>query len=165
MITIKKAQSDDFMAIAKLDAVVWNDDGINRNYIADGEHAWRKWVDFSLVYYAENKQGEKVAAIVAFPTIKNGWCIHKLFVAQNYRQLGIAKSLMQHVLNDIDRLEKKVFLTVAPANACAINLYELFGFKIKKLHHGFYRDHEDRYMMKRPVQWADAIQRKLKMVG
>lgn len=161
MITLHKAKTNDFMSIAQLDAIVWQQKEDSRHFIVDGEHAWKKWVEYAMVFYAKNTIGEKVGAIVAFPTLRNGWCIHKIFVHPDYRQYGIGKGLMHNVLQDIDRKEYKIFLTVAPENTYAIKLYEDLGFKKKKLHTGYYRSHEDRYIMERPVQWADCKENKL----
>lgn len=161
MITLHKAEDKDFMSIAHLDAIAWKQENDNRDFIVDGEHAWKKWVEYAMVFYAQNEAGEKIGAIVAFPTMKSGWCIHKIFVHPEYRQHGIGKGLMLKVLREVDRKEYKIFLTVAPENIYAIKLYENLGFKKKQLHQGYYRSNEDRYIMKRPVQWADSQKNKL----
>ena len=155
MIKIKKARTKDFMSIARLDTVIWNQENVDRSFMVDGEHIWKKWVEYALVFCAKNPQGLIVGAVVAFPTIKNGWCIHKLFVVEEYRQDGIGHALISRVLEEIDRQESKVFLSVSPENTGAIKLYQRLGFVKVELHKGYYREDEHRFIMVRPVQWAD----------
>jgi ribosomal protein S18 acetylase RimI-like enzyme len=40
-----------------------------------------------------------------------------------------------------------VLLTVDPSNAAAVQLYRNFGFQVRELVKGYYRPHEDRYLM------------------
>lgn len=57
--------------------------------------------------------------------------LFKIYVDAEYRQLGIAKRLIQEILarvRDIDDLEQ-VNLTVIPTNQHAKKLYEQFGFR------------------------------------
>lgn len=152
---IEKATADDFISIARLDELVWSKGEIDRSFMVDGEHAWRKWIDYALVFIAKDQQGKIVGAVVAFPTINDGWCIHKIFVIEAYRRDGIGRKLVSRILSEIDRKESRVFLSVDPKNCHAIKLYESLGFVKKELHKSYYRKHEHRYIMVRPVQWSD----------
>jgi phosphinothricin acetyltransferase len=78
MINYQKAKISDFLYIAKLDREAWKQ---NRNpeFIPDGEHVWRVWVEHALVFCA--KQNEKIiGGAVAFPCSPL-----KIFPSQNIR--------------------------------------------------------------------------------
>jgi ribosomal protein S18 acetylase RimI-like enzyme len=57
---------------------------------------------------------------------------------------GLGSALMQAALS---RAVTDVLLTVDPENAPAVQLYRNFGFDIRERVAGYYRPHEDRYVM------------------
>lgn len=147
MILIGPAKVSDFLQIAALDRIVW---AKNRNseFIPDGEHAWRLWVEYSLVFVA--KDGDQVVgAILAFPCKTGQWCIHKVFVDPPYRKRGVGCRLFAELLKELDLLRVDCFLTVDPKNQAALRLYEQWGFRERKFVAGYYRPAEDRYVLTR----------------
>jgi len=144
---IRRANSDDFLTIAALDRESWR---INRNseFIPDGEHAWRLWAEYAIVFCAEEKN-EVIGAILAFPCLNGKYCVHKVFVKIEARGRGISSSLFDVLLKEIDTLGVESFLTVDPINSAAISLYGKWGFTEKKFVKGFYRQSEDRYVLTR----------------
>lgn len=143
----KKAKPDDFLSIAALDRRAWLSNRYSE-FIPDGEHAWRIWVEHALVYIAE-ENGTVIGAILAFPCVSGPWCVHKVFVAHEKRGLGIGTQLFDVLLNDLDRLGTPSFLTVDPVNERALNLYEKWGFTDRTFVKGYYRPHEDRFVLTR----------------
>jgi ribosomal protein S18 acetylase RimI-like enzyme len=147
---IGRAIPSDFADIAALDRVAWRTSH-HGTYIPDGEHAWRIWCEHALTYVARDG-GRVVGAILAFPCLDGRFCLHKVMVARDRRGRGIGSDLFRALLAELDGREAATFLTVSPANAAALALYEKWGFTGRKLVHGYYRPQEDRYVMTRPPQ-------------
>lgn len=145
--TFEKARIADFLSIAALDRTAWQQNRIS-NFIPDGEHVWRLWVEHALVYSA--KDGDTViGAILAFPCVSSIYCVHKVFVEQSYRGQDVGTKLFEMLLCEIDKLKVKCFLTVDPTNEAALRLYAKWGFTEKKYIKGYYRANEDRYVLSR----------------
>lgn len=144
---ITPAQTTDFLAIAELDREAWKDNN-HAEFIPDGEHVWRIWVEHALVFCAK-QESEIIGAILAFPTKQNQYCTHKVFVRKDYREKGIGSALFKALLSEIDALKAMTFLTVDPANQSALALYEKWGFTSREFVKGFYREQEDRYVLSR----------------
>ncbi|MDA0710669.1 MAG: GNAT family N-acetyltransferase [bacterium] len=151
---IRKAETRDFIPIAALDREAWKENR-NSQFIPDGEHVWRLWMEHALVYCAEN-DGQIVGAILAFPSIKGIYCIHKVFVSSACRGTGIGSELFSVLLNEIDKKQAEAFLTVDPDNSAAISLYSKWGFTDQLHVKGYYREEEDRLVLTRH---ANAIKR------
>ncbi len=147
MLGFEQATIRDFLQIAELDRNSWQD---NRNFefIPDGEHVWRLWVEHGLVYTAK-QEVDVVGAIVAFPGKSGIWCLHKVFVAPEHRGQGVAMQLLGYLLQALDEIGADCFLTVDPENDSALNLYEKLGFSEKKYIKGYYRPYEDRLVLTR----------------
>lgn len=149
-IAIDAATGRDFLAIAGLDRRAWLD---NRNpeFIPDGEHAWRLWVDGAHVFVA--RDGDVVVgAILAFPMLDGALCVHKVMVDKAYRGRGIGARLFEALLARVDHDGgADCFLTVDPANLSALRLYENWGFTERRFVPGYYRENEDRYVLTRPA--------------
>jgi ribosomal protein S18 acetylase RimI-like enzyme len=143
-----RASSRDFLAIAALDRQAWKASA-HADFIPDGEHVWRIWVDGALVYVAR-RDSAVLGALLAFPVISGAYCIHKVMVASDWRKQGIGSRLFEILLGEIDRQgDKECFLTVDPANIAALRLYAKWGFTGKRFVSGFYREQEDRYVLTR----------------
>lgn len=146
--TICEAVPQDFLAVAALDRIAWPVEP--DVFIPDGEHAWRLWCEHATVLIAKLAAGkvpdsqEVLGALLMFPT-KHGDCfLHKIMVHPEARGRGIGSALMKAGLA---RATTKTLLTVNPENAAAVRLYQNFGFEIRELVPGYYRAHEDRYIM------------------
>jgi len=144
-----RAKSGDFLAIAALDRQAWKS-CINSEFIPDGEHAWRIWVDWALVYIARRNL-ELVGAVLAFPVITGAYCVHKVMIVDGCRGWGIGSRLFEILLAEIDEQGgAECFLTVDPANSVALRLYAKWGFTERQFAPGYYREQEDRYVLTRP---------------
>lgn len=152
MISYSRAEIQDFLAIAKLDREAWDLDR-NAQYIPDGEHAWRLWVEHALVMKAEYS-GEITGAILAFPCSSGAWCIHKVFVRWDQRARGIGSKLLEVLLVEIDKIGVDCFLTVDPANTRAVRLYRKWGFTEEEFVEGYYRQNEDRLVLTRRAEFV-----------
>ena len=145
---ILEAQPRDFLRVAALDRIAWPQEP--DVFIPDGEHAWRLWCEHATVLIAKLSErevsgsGHIAGALLMFPT-KQGECfLHKIMVHPDSRGLGIGSALMRAGLS---RTTVKTLLTVNPQNQTAVRLYQNFGFEIRELVPGYYRPHEDRYIM------------------
>jgi ribosomal protein S18 acetylase RimI-like enzyme len=148
-LTILPAEPKDFLPIAALDRIAWVQTG--EPFIADGEHVWRVWCQYATVLVARLPQGENLrdsgdiaGALVVFPTRQGEQFLHKIMVHPDRRGAGIGTALMRAAL---EQAAAAVLLTVDPANAAAVQLYRNFGFEVRKHVRGYYREHEDRYLM------------------
>ena len=146
-----RAEIKDTLPIAALDRVAWLGNR-NSDFIPDGEHAWRLWVEHALMFCAFDKRGALTGAILAFPSVTDMYCLHKVFVDPAARGKGVGSQLFSLLLADIDQHQAPCFLTVDPENNAAMRLYEKWGFTDKAFVAGYYRSHEDRYVMTRPAQ-------------
>ncbi|MBF0347916.1 MAG: GNAT family N-acetyltransferase [Magnetococcales bacterium] len=145
---ICKAGIHDFLEIAALDRVAWEEND-HHDFIPDGEHVWRIWVEHALVYCAKDERGRIIGAILSFPGIDNIYCVHKVFVGKEERKKGIASALFMGLLREIDKISVDCFLTVDPVNKEAIRVYDRFGFHEKVFIKGYYRSNEDRFVLTR----------------
>ena len=142
---IRRAIPADFSELATLDREVWQ----NFEFIPDGEHVWRIWTEHAVVFCAE-ADSRIVGAILAFPCVSGSYCIHKVFVKDEFRGKGLGSQLVELLLTDLDKENLVCFLTVDPANKAATTLYEKWGFTERKFVKGYYRSDEDRYVLSRP---------------
>jgi [ribosomal protein S18]-alanine N-acetyltransferase len=146
-VRIRRARPRDSLAVAALDRVAWRDNA-HSAFVPDGEHVWRIWCEHALTFVA-CRGTRVVGAILAFPCVRGGYCLHKVMVAGGCRGQGIATRLMRALLHALDRRRVNVFLTVDPANRPALQLYRTWGFTSGRLVRGFYRRQEDRLVLSR----------------
>ena len=146
-IAYQQAEPSDFLEVAALDREAWKQNR-NSEYIPDGEHVWRIWMEHALAYTAK-EAGTVVGAILAFPCISQQWFVHKVFVALEKRGRGIGSQLFGILLAEIDSIEADCFLTVDPAYGDTIRFYEKLGFVEKSFFPGYYRANEDRFVLTR----------------
>ena len=144
---IRRATESDFLAIAALDREAWQDNA-HPEFIPDGEHVWRAWVEHAIVYCAYERE-TLGGAILAFPCVGGYYWLHKIFVQSGHRGKGVASGLMRALLAEVDRLGKDILLTVDPQNEKALRLYESWGFTERRFVKGYYRECEDRYVLTR----------------
>lgn len=72
---------------------------------------------------------------------------------KNYRNRGIAKKLLEHIISNIDN--KPLTLEVRTSNIAAINLYEQFGFEKVGIRKNYYTHNniiEDAIIMTRMIK-------------
>ncbi|MBU0629787.1 MAG: ribosomal protein S18-alanine N-acetyltransferase [Candidatus Margulisbacteria bacterium] len=95
--------------------------------------------------YLVAREGNKVVGYIGIEKILDETHIINMAVDPDYRGKGIAKRLMQHVLNDDDVF----FLEVRTSNDQAKKVYERYGFKIISTRKAYYPDGEDALVMRR----------------
>jgi ribosomal-protein-alanine N-acetyltransferase len=95
--------------------------------------------------YLLAKDDSKVIGYIGIEKILDEVHIINMAIDPDYRQQGIGKRLMQHVLND----EEVFFLEVRVSNESAKGIYEKYGFKVINIRKGYYADGEDAYVMRR----------------
>ncbi len=95
--------------------------------------------------YLLAKDENKVVGYIGIEKILDEVHIINMAVDPDYRQQGIGKRLMQHVLND----EEVFFLEVRVSNENAKKIYEKYGFKVINIRKGYYADGEDAFVMRR----------------
>ena len=146
---IGPALTGDFLSVAALDRIAWPTEPAT--FIPDGEHIWRVWSEHGTLLVARVSDedvlphsGSIAGALVMFPTHGSELFLHKIMVHPACRGYGLGTALMQHALDLVDR---PVLLTVDPENSAAVQLYRGFGFEIREQVAGYYRPHEDRYIM------------------
>lgn len=143
----RKAKTTEFTDIARLDRVAWLE-SFKGEFIPDGEHVWRIWVEYALTFVAV-EEGKIVGVSLAFPCNDGKYDVHKLFVAKEHRGKGIGTELMRILIDGLDTLKVDSFLTVYPKNLPAIALYNKLGFSDKKFEKDFYGEDEDRFVLTR----------------
>lgn len=148
-VCIESAKATDYLKVAALDRLAWP--VVPEVFIPDGEHIWRVWSDTATLLVARCADGAMLpgsddiaGALVQFPTQSGELFLHKIMVHPDCRGTGIGTELMKAALAQAD---VPVVLTVDPNNAPAVGLYQSLGFTIRELIRGFYRPHEDRYLM------------------
>ena len=154
--SIRVARDNEFLDVAALDRMAWP--SANDTFIPDGEHIWRVWCDYATLLVAVVQERGPLSesnliagALVMFPTRFHEQVLHKIMVHPICRGSGIGKALMKAALSGA---EVPVLLTVDPDNNAAVQLYEQFGFRVRKRIDGYYRPHEDRLIMAyQPSAW------------
>ncbi len=148
---IERAQPRDFLAIAALDRVAWQASP-DSEFIPDGEHVWRIWCEHAFTFIARGADGGVLGAVVAFPCVDGGYCLHKAMVAEAARGQGLGGRLFEALFAALDAKGAACFLTVFPGNANAIKLYRNWGFSQEVFAAGYYRENEDRLVLTRPAR-------------
>ena len=147
---IEAAKSTDYLNVAALDRIAWPI--VPDVFIPDGEHIWRVWSDVATLLIARQANDapplsgshDIAGALVQFPTKRGELFLHKIMVHPDCRGAGIGTQLMRAALAQAN---VPVLLTVDPQNAPAVKLYQSLGFTVREHIRGFYRPHEDRYLM------------------
>ena len=80
--------------------------------------------------------------------LKNNGHLVSIAISKNYRQLGIASTLLSHSMKKIKKYKIDEFvLEVRVSNYEAINLYKKFDFQTHSIKEKYYRDGENAYYM------------------
>jgi len=148
-IRIEPAHATDYLNVAALDRLAWPI--VPEVFIPDGEHIWRVWSDTATLLVARRiddpplpESHDIAGALVQFPTKRGELFLHKIMVHPDCRGTGVGTELMKAALAQAN---VPVLLTVDPNNTPAVKLYQSLGFTIREHIRGFYRPHEDRYLM------------------
>ncbi len=145
-IEYRKVLPNDFLQISEIDRLSWKENE-NSEFIPDGEHAWRLWCEYAVVFGCFKDDRIIGAALTFKSEFEELYAIHKIFVLNEHRGEGHGSALMEMTLDYINEKKSRAFLTVDPQNKNAIALYTKMGFTQKKLVKGYYRNYEDRFIM------------------
>lgn len=147
-ISIKSAEINDFLEISALDRSVWGENK-DAQFVPDGEHIWRLWVEYALVYCAVH-DNKIIGVILAFPAKDSStYLLHKLFIDYSFRNKGVGKMLFSALCEKLDLLNVNCSLTTASENKRMMAMCEEFGFTKKVFIKAYYRPEEDRFFITR----------------
>lgn len=105
-----------------------------------------------LNHYVAEKDGKIVGFYISSQVLDEVE-IFTIAVNQDYKNMGIATSLLNHlVATSIANNMKEIWLEVSTKNLAAINLYKKFGFEIMGIRKNYYQKvGEDAYNMKKEL--------------
>jgi [ribosomal protein S18]-alanine N-acetyltransferase len=105
---VRRATPDDLLDVAALDRSAWSRNA-ESEFIPDGEHAWRIWIEDSLVLVAEGDD-MIIGCALAFAGLDGTICLHKIFVRDNQRGHGVGRELLAEVSRFCDTEKRTVWL-------------------------------------------------------
>jgi len=95
------------------------------------------------------KSNETVVGIAAYRVREKGSIyISNVAVDPAFRRLGIARLVMEHIL-DINKNARRIELVTHPENEHALRLYVSLGFAIESLRENYFGDGEPRLVLAR----------------
>ena len=145
---VKKAGIEDFLEIARLDREAWKENR-HSEHIPDGEHIWRLWVEYSTVFVAV-VSGRIVGAAALFKADEGClYLLHKIFIVREFRDRKIGHLIFLAIGEFLDRSRCDCLLTTDPVNERMLHLCEKFGFLEKTFARSYYRENEDRFVLRR----------------
>ncbi|QMU61572.1 MAG: GNAT family N-acetyltransferase [Gammaproteobacteria bacterium] len=147
-LVVSWAAINDFLEIAELDRISWLHNR-NSEFIPDGEHVWRHWVEHGYVCVA--KQNQEIAGVaLSFASTRPKFhFLHKVFLAKSYTGQGVGRKLLKVLCEKYDENKISVQLTTDTNNMAMQCLAERMGFSEKELVKGYYRENEDRWVYTR----------------
>ena len=155
MITIRKALIPEFINISELDRNAWTENR-ESEFIPDGEHIWRLWVEYALTFVACDNN-EIIGAGVSIPTNDPKLqYVHKLMFSSSHRGKGIGTKLLSSMTQVFDEDGIYSMLSTDPENKAMQRVSEKCGFNEREFIKGYYRPSEDRWIYKRAPQDNDS---------
>jgi ribosomal-protein-alanine N-acetyltransferase len=140
---IKPARVEEMAILAKLEQQIFQT-------VVYPEFFFRQahdlWPDFLLLAWFN---GELAGYLLAAPSQHGVESIGilSLGVASEYRGYGIGKALMQHFLQHCPVQTRRLWLTVSPDNAAALQLYQQLGFNNEQYCPDYYGVGEHRLLL------------------
>lgn len=132
-----------------------NDIDFLNSWLKDFDSKFSKHYD--LKYYLDNKDiyvclgyehNKKIVGFILAMKLFDESEILILYVDKLFRKKGIAKKLINYLINPIN--SKSILLEVSNKNLPALNLYEKFEFKIINIRKNYYQD-SDAYVMRKVI--------------
>ncbi len=147
-VEVRWAAINDFSDVAELDRSSWRDNR-NSEFIPDGEHVWRIWIEHAYVCVAI-EEDNIVGATLSVPSTKSDiHFVHKIFITVEYRGLGVGKKLLNKLCRKYDENNITAYLTTDTNNQAMQRLAEVAGFSERELVRGYNRKDGDRWLYKR----------------
>jgi GNAT superfamily N-acetyltransferase len=142
-----------FLQVAELDRRAWGS-APGSEFVADGEHAWRLWAEYS--YVAVALSADAVAGVLLeFDTSLGEHFAHKMFVDENLRTTGVGHLLMTHYCAYLDQKQLRSVFSTLPSNAAMLHLSSKFGFVTGSLVPDYYGPGKDRVLRHRAPREAE----------
>ena len=115
----------------------------------DDEDTTYYWTPILLHQYCLKAviDGRIVGGLVSMPTNDRKWYLNSLFVAPEYRRMGIARQLMLRMLEDAWLHD--MVLDVKTDRPHLVKFYRSFGFEVVDRSTNHYGDGEDRLHMEK----------------
>jgi phosphinothricin acetyltransferase len=162
--SVRKATPSDFLEISALDRTAW---GTNRNsdFIPDGEHVWRLWVEYAYTYIAIDEDSGKIIGVnMAMPTnVDHMYFLHKIILDPAHRQKGAGSMLFDIMFAEMDAIGGTICLTTDTNNVGMHKLCEKYGFSEKDSIKGYYRPEEDRLILERKPKNTKGLKSRLSL--
>lgn len=95
------------------------------------------------------QKNKKPIGYITFSFKKKCSSIDFLAISKQYQRKGNGAKLLRFVLNKIENKSKKIQIAVWEKNKRAIELYEQFGFKIRKVKKRHYPNGESKLIMEK----------------
>jgi ribosomal protein S18 acetylase RimI-like enzyme len=111
----------------------------------EDEEGYKRYVRESTVYFILNEEDEAIGTI-SYKDQDDTVTIKGLTVNPEYRGKGIAKTAMKQLMEEIGN--RKMALTVHPANTPALMIYLRLGFTIVAWKDDYFGDGEPRLYLK-----------------
>ncbi len=90
------------------------------------------------------KEGEEIVGYLVCQVVGEEAELHNIAVAKNYQRQGIAKRLIQKLLDELQRKKvSELYLMVRVSNRPAKKLYEHFGLKQTGIRKNYYHSPEE----------------------
>jgi ribosomal-protein-alanine N-acetyltransferase len=132
-IVLRQMRDNDLSTIAAMELEIFSDPGRNRSSAAS-------WPSPPLTPSVAEREGEIVGYSAAW-VAEAGGHLGNLAVAPAWRRRGIARKLVERLLDDAEALGcPEITLEVRASNSAAQALYRAFGFRLAGLRRGYYRD-------------------------
>jgi len=146
-VIIRRATVSDAVPFLKLEAECFE-----MKFVDAALYYWRPIIDYCYAFKAVFER-KIVGGIIAIPTRQGQIYINSLFVQGNFRNLGIATSLLKRISSIT--CEKGFILDVKTKKEYLISFYKKRGFKAIRRESNYYLDGTTRIIMKRPSNFKD----------
>jgi ribosomal-protein-alanine N-acetyltransferase len=88
-------------------------------------------------------RGDEVIGYLVCSRYHTVWHLMNVAVDPSYRRLGVATTLIEHLLDETDKGSDRYTLEVRVSNSEAIAMYESFGFRSAGIRRRYYHDNNE----------------------
>ncbi|TFG08401.1 ribosomal-protein-alanine N-acetyltransferase [Candidatus Thorarchaeota archaeon] len=147
---IRQFQEHDLESVVEINRQCLPENYPDRFFLGLHYHAPKAFLvaekEDAIVGYIMCRIERGISSFGRLPTKKGH--IVSVAVLPEFRHQGIGSDLVEQGIDGmIDYGASEFFLEVRKANKSAISMYENFGFELKRVLKGYYRDGEDAYLM------------------
>ncbi|CUS48466.1 MAG: ribosomal-protein-alanine N-acetyltransferase [Idiomarinaceae bacterium HL-53] len=143
-LVIQRAQFEDLEALAEIEAQCYGKNAYPFLFFAQAQMQWP-----NSLWVSRGEREVVTGYILMSPGAEtDSWWLMSILITPTVRGQGVGQALLSHALNELNGA-KTIYLTVAPANLSAIQLYEKFGFESIRTLENALGPGETRLLMKR----------------